>query len=204
MNTDQKTLKQYRKNLRVWFERATPSEMADGLTWYGEANAFANSLSMKYGVSPVAAAGVISALSPNNKWERNKIDAESVIKAALNGVPEDQVKVCTYNANKAKAFKIAKEDAHSRFITLKESPKTFAFAKNVGDRDESHVTIDKWHLRAMQTISESPKEVSTSCTPKQYRIFEAEALRVAKEKGMKGYEFQAIVWVTIRNRWMNG
>ena len=51
--------------------------------------------------------GVLSALSPNNKWERNVIDdTENMCVAYKSDIPLDDVKVCTYNANKQKAIKI--------------------------------------------------------------------------------------------------
>jgi hypothetical protein len=50
----------------------------------------------------------VSALSPNNRWERNKVDAKAVLRAVRDGVDCADVKVCTYDANKRKAFEIAK------------------------------------------------------------------------------------------------
>jgi hypothetical protein len=142
-------------------------------------------------------AGTISALSPNNKWPRNLQDTANVLAAVVEDRPADSVKVCTYNANKLKAFEIARGNQQ----ILKQSPKTYAFAKNVGELDPEFVTVDVWHLRACQTRSLSRKKVAESVTPLQYKIIAEETKKVAKEFGLKGYEFQAIVWVTIRNRW---
>ena len=36
-----------------------------------------------------------------------------------------------------------------------------------------------------------------------YKEIEQDTLIVAREFGLKGYEFQAIVWITIRNHWNN-
>ena len=193
-----KELKKYRSNLRTWYNRATKDEIKQGLTWYKDAMDFAKQLSNTYDVSGEVAAGVISALSPNNKWERNKFDAVQVLMAVRDGKNMDDVKVCTYNANKAKAFAIAKGDKS----ILKSSPKTYAFARNVGENDSNFVTIDKWHLRACQTTSKKSKTCKESVTPKQYRIIQDETVKVANEMGVKAYQFQAIVWVTIRNQWI--
>jgi len=192
-------LRVYRANLRTWYKRATAQEIASGKSWYSEAQAFAHELAQAHGVSSFVTAGVVSALSPNNKWERNKIDAEAVVVAALAGATPEQVKVCTYNKNKEKAFRIL---LGVEKITP-NSPKTYAFAQNVGNLSADHITVDKWHLRACQTSSLSAKDCKTSVTTKQYKEIERETAKVAHEYGLKGYEFQAIVWVTIRNRWMN-
>ena len=62
-----------------------------------------------YGVPTETAAGVIAALSPNNRWERNIVDAEAIIKCwRAGGTRADMlnVKVCTYGKMKAKAIDI--------------------------------------------------------------------------------------------------
>ena len=53
-------------------------------------------------------AGVIAALSPNNKWERNVNDADRLCRAFTLGghSATDSVKVSTYGANKVKALRI--------------------------------------------------------------------------------------------------
>jgi hypothetical protein len=186
-----------RKRLRTWMRKATTEEINQGLNWYSEAQEFCHDLAITYGVSGEVAAGVVSALSPNNKWNRNKFDAIQVFQAVKDGKSANDVKVCTYGANKRKAFEIAQGNEK----LLRQSPKTYAFARNVGALDPNHVTIDKWHLRACQTTSENPVSAVQSCTPKQYEVLEEETLKVAKEFGMSGYAFQAVVWVTIKNRW---
>lgn len=198
-----------RSNLRYWYNQASDEEIQDGLNWYAKANDVASDLACDYfekregryiiKFSPLVTAGVISALSPNNKWKRNLIDAKAVLDAVAINKPSDSVKVCTYNANKLKAFEIARGNRE----ILTKSPKTYAFAKNVGELDENFVTIDVWHLRACQTRSNKRKELQSTITPLQYKIIQEETLKVAKEFGIKGYEFQAIVWVAIRNRWSN-
>ena len=193
----QAALKAARRNLRIWYSRATREEIMAGTVWYSEAQQFARLMAQTYTVTGEVAAGVISALSPNNKWERNKYDTIQVFEAIKHGKTADEVKVCTYGANKRKAFAIASGDAE----ILTKSPKTYAFSRNVGELDPNFVTIDKWHLRACQTTSENPVSAVQSCTPKQYEVLEEETLKVAKEFGMSGYAFQAVVWVTIKNRW---
>lgn len=187
-----------RSNLRHWYNQASDQEIQDGFNWYARANDVASDMASK-NFSPLVTAGVISALSPNNKWKRNLFDARAVLDAVNSNQPSDAVKVCTYNANKLKAFEIARGNQE----ILARSPKTYAFAKNVGELDDKFVTIDVWHLRACQTRSNNRKELQSTITPLQYKIIQEETLKVAKEFGIKGYEFQAIIWVAIRNRWNN-
>ena len=183
-----------KNRLTYWLNQATKEEIKDGKNWYKDAQDFAKYLSQKYSIDSYVCASVISALSPNNKWKQNKKDAETVIKAHLNNVSPESIKVCTYGANKRKAFDIL----DGKVITEK-SPKTHAFAMNVGLLSSEHITIDKWHLRAC--LTKTKKDIVESCTAVQYRRVEKITAQLAKENGLKGYEFQAIVWVAIRNRW---
>jgi len=181
-----------KNSLKYWYNLATLEEIDQGKNWYKDAQNFAEYLSQKYSIDSYICASVISALSPNNKWDRNKIDAEEVIKAHING--HQDVKVCTYNSNKNKAFAILNGET----ITEK-SPKTHAFAMNVGLLSSEHITIDKWHLRAC--VTKEKADAVESCTAVQYRRIEKITSQLAKDLGMKGYELQAIIWVTIRNNW---
>jgi hypothetical protein len=191
-----------RSNLRFWYQESTPEERAEGIVWYPLANDTCKTISGTFprGRFPtLITAGSMSALSPQNKWEQNIKDTYTLLRAVHEGKPMDSIKVCTYDANKHKSAEIARGNQQ----ILTKSPKTYAFAKNVGELDENYVTIDIWHLRACQTRSKKRKELRTTVTPLQYQIIQEETLKVAKEFGLKGYEFQAIVWVTIRNRWSN-
>ena len=192
-----KELKKYRANLRTWFRRATDQDIVDGVYWYEEAQEFSKQLSNTFNVSPFRVAAVISALSPANKWSRNKIDTVTVFLAATNGLEPKDFKVCTYNSNKIKALRIAKGELN---IT-DDSPKTYAFAQNIGNMSSDHVTIDRWHLRACQTTSLRPRDCKMSLTTKQYKAIQDATVQVAKEYNLKGYEFQAIVWLSIKNAW---
>ena len=95
------------------FTLATSQEVQLGVDWYPSALDIANRIAVKYGVSAETAAGVIAALSPNNRWERNIVDAENIIKCwAAGGTRSDllAVKVCTYGKMKAKAVDILTRD----------------------------------------------------------------------------------------------
>jgi hypothetical protein len=187
-------------NLLLWYSAAQFEDYRAGMKWYKEAQAFTQYLSSTYGLDAYLCAVVVAILSPNNKWARNMIDAEALIKAFVSLGPEAAlaVKVCTYNANKTKAVR-----ALTGEIELSaSSPKTHAFAMNVGLNSPDHITVDKHHLRACLTKPEDGiVDCVESCTAAQYRRVEAITAKVAHDLGLKGYEFQAIVWVTIKRIW---
>ena len=95
------------------FTLATSQEVQLGCDWYPSALDIANRIGVKYDLSAETVAGVIASLSPNNKWERNIVDAENIIKCwAAGGTRTDMlnVKVCTYGKMKAKAVDILTRD----------------------------------------------------------------------------------------------
>ena len=95
------------------FTLATSQEEQLGCDWYPSALKIASRIANKYGLRTEAVAGVIAALSPNNRWERNIVDAEAIIKCwAAGGTRTDilNVKVCTYGKMKAKAVDILTRD----------------------------------------------------------------------------------------------
>ena len=81
------------------FQLATSQEVQLGCDWYRSAFQIADRISDKYVLPTETVAGVIAALSPNNRWERNIIDAEAMLKCYAAGGTDDDllaVKVCTY------------------------------------------------------------------------------------------------------------
>ena len=96
------------------FTLATTQEVQLGCDWYPSALKIAIRIATKYGLRVETVAGVIAALSPSNKWERNVYDAEALIKVWRAGATRDEVldpdnpiiRVCTYLLQKTKAWDI--------------------------------------------------------------------------------------------------
>lgn len=191
------TLRKMRSNVSHWHDMATPEVIEDGLKWYDDAKHFALMLSNEFDVSPVRAGGVISALSPRNKWERNKIDAWNVFQAVRDNVSHEAVKVSTFNSNKKRAFDIANGNKKIH----ESSRKTHRFALNVGAFDMSAVTIDTWMLYCFQTTSKTRKNLDNKITPKQYDLLERKFQRISHDMGYAPAHLQAVIWLVIRNLW---
>ena len=195
--------RQIKLNLMRWIEFANEEQVANGKKWYDEAMLFCKEIAKKYKIDAYTVATVVSCLSPNNKWERNKVDAEATIGAFTSGKFTkaefmELVKVCTYNANKLKAWEALEQGTEIQ----KSSPKTHSFAMNIARNSSEHITIDKWHLRACQiSPNAKPKKLQESCTALQYRNIERITSEIAKIYNLKGYELQAIIWLAIKAKW---
>jgi hypothetical protein len=89
---------------------ANEPERSAGRVWYSQAHRAALALSGPFACGVITSAGVIAALSPNNKWERNLRDAQTLFDRfkVLGADAASQVRVCTFDTNKAKALAILK------------------------------------------------------------------------------------------------
>jgi len=182
-----------RKNLQDIYKDANLNDKRNGKKWYNTAHEICLKLQQdnKNLFTLEQVAGVISALSPRNKWERNLLDAANVLRAVRLKKTPEAIKVCTFNKNKQKAFNIANNKE-----TIKEtSKKTYSFVNNIARLDENYITIDLWHLRACFSTT-----IKTGLTPKNYEIIQDITLQEAHKVGLKGFEYQAVIWEALRNK----
>jgi hypothetical protein len=95
-------------NILAVFFAANPAELQHGSRWYPDALAACETIAQSYSLPVDTVAGVIAALSPNNKWQRNIIDADNICRLYTLGGYDDaaQCKVSTFNGNKQKALQI--------------------------------------------------------------------------------------------------
>jgi hypothetical protein len=186
-------LRRISKNLDYFFNLATSEEIKNGLNWYKEANQFCKDIAIIYNSTPLTVASVVSALSPRNKWKQNLKDATKVFQAIKEGKGANDIKVCTFNKNKFKAFELAKGNI---FIT-EDSPKTYNFVRNIAHLDPSAVTVDIWHIR---TCLKQFKSIQNAQIGKvAYKQIKDLTIKKANKLGLKGFEYQAILWLSVQN-----
>ena len=82
-------------NITHCYLDATPEQVAGGMAWYDDAYNAARDIALDHNVPVYIVVAVISALSPNNKWVRNLVNADALVSAFLRGDGIDSVKVST-------------------------------------------------------------------------------------------------------------
>jgi hypothetical protein len=189
----------YGSILAVFFS-ASDFETISGAQWYQTAQNAAVTIATRYSVSTDMVAGVIAALSPNNRWERNLRDADALIGAYVLGGYSDalQVKTSTYNRNKTKALSILEGAAP---LAVLGGLKVRAFYSCIIGADE--VCIDG-HAYAIWR----GERISTSSTPKisakLYSAIAADYIKTAATINSvlgttyRAYQVQAITWLVWR------
>ena len=186
------------KNIIAIYKLANPSEIKHGLTWYVNANTdcmrIANTLELPLHI----VIGVVSALSPNNKWERNIINAEDLCNAFINGQDMDSIKVSTYHKMKQKAWHILETmPSYDETITILNGKKIVSFFRNISG-DETDITIDGHARNIYYNDRQGLTTPNTNIKKNEYLDIQKAYLRASKKLGVKAYELQAITWVAWR------
>jgi hypothetical protein len=186
---------------------ASQADILAGVDWYARAHKLAVRFIHAYdGLTLGQAVGVIAALSPNNKWTRNCVDAEAMIKAWHMGADPLSVKVCTFNPNKAKAAAIlalTADDLETDTIAeILNGRKVVAFYRSImGDPDA--VCVDG-HAYAVWLGERIPTTQTPSIGVKLYadiaRAYQLVAKRSHELCGttLTPTQVQAVTWVTYR------
>jgi len=186
------------KNIIAIYKLANASEIKHGLTWYVNANTdcmrIANTLELPLHI----VVGVVSALSPNNKWERNIVNAEDLCKAFINGQDMDSIKVSTYHKMKQKAWYILETmPNYDETITILNGKKIVSFFRNISG-DETDITIDGHARNIYYNDRQGLTTPNTNIRELEYLDIQKAYLRASKKLGIKAYELQAITWVAWR------
>ena len=186
-------------NIKATYQLATLTEQQDGITWYPAAKAIAVKLAARYSIPAAQAIGVIAALSPRNRWERNVEDADRLIAAFIAGGPEQAMltKVCTFTSNKTKAVKILESGLETLPTALEilSGPKLREFASCIAGLPD--VCIDG-HAYCIWAANRTGLADVPAIGVKLRREIKADYQAAADELGITPSACQAITWVTWR------
>ena len=187
---------QYVRNILKTYRIATVEDVANGVEWYDRAKRMAAWIAKETGIQEATVIGVMAALSPNNRWERNCKDALSMCQAWINGDSLDDFKVSCYNAMKQKAWSILQDDLQddASILTRLNGQKIRSFYSNIRGLDE--VTIDGHALNIARGKREGLTSDKTNMGKNQYRELQAAYVTAAKRIKVKPSELQAITWTT--------
>jgi hypothetical protein len=173
----------WRDRLLALWHGADPETLQAGRLWYPNAEQVVSVLAERHHVSRPQVAGVIAALSPQQRWRRNILSADAI----LRGEPWA---AAGYATNRAKAEAIA-EGAPALMVLGGDKVRSF-WANLYGSRYA--VTIDTWMQKAATgttRMGEQPKGA-------HYRRIESATISAAAIVGETPREFQAAVWLVIR------
>ena len=187
-------------NIVACYKTADDDQRAGGMVWYSKAQCAAYDIAAKYDIAVYLVVAVIAALSPNNKWARNLVNADALIGAFLRGDGIDSVKVSTYHKMKQKAWDIlaARPDYDTAKTMLKGQKITSFFCDIMG---EFNVTIDGHARNIAYAEKVSLTDDRSNIGKLEYRALQAAYEEAARQLGLMPYQLQAITWRVWRDRW---
>jgi hypothetical protein len=184
----------YVRNILKVYRQATAADILSGIEWYDRAKREANAISQDLGLPVSTIVGVMAALSPNNRWERNKVDAFNMCSAYVNGLTVDDFRVSTYSAMKRKAWSILEDHLtdDDDILDRLNGQKIRSFYSNIMGLDE--VTVDGHALNIARAVRAGLTSNETNIGRGLYRELQAAYVRAAARAGVKPHEMQAITW----------
>ena len=187
----------YEENIKKIFFAATLEETAEGKFWYRKAKEAAQSIGDRTELPLRTVVGVVAALSPTNKWEKNVRDAGSLCEAFVSGGYKEEVSCSTYNKMKDKAWTILQEtDAtEGEIAAILNGPKITDFFWCIMGHNTCVIDGHAWCIanddrRAMQEVPTIGKRVRQD--------LQEAYTKVGEKFGLKAYEMQAITWLAWR------
>jgi len=185
------------ENIKTIYELATPEERKHGFTWYKIANIECLKIADKFEMPLYIVVGVVAALSPNNKWDRNITNSHDLIEAFINGDHMESVKVSTYHKMKEKAWCILESMPDYEEIKRQlNGQKIVCFFENIMGEDTCTIDGHARNIYYGERIGLTNDK--TNIGKKEYQFLQSEYKKLANEYGMKAYEMQAITWVAWR------
>lgn len=172
----------------AYYHLSTKVERSNGLDWYETAYADCEKLSVLYGVSLDKVVGMVAALSPRNKWERNVSDVEQVL---LLG---ERATVGTFKANKDKAIRIMMGEP---ILDVLKGNKVRAFYHCIRFFGSTHRVCVDGHAYAVACGYGERFQVK-KISDEAYDEIERAYQQVAAELFMLPNQLQATTWLTYR------
>ena len=202
MGNDKGSLIMSIENIISVYRMATPEEKRDGIVWYANAYADCKRIAVDCDVPIHIVVGVVAALSPNNKWDRNVTNARDLIEGYLNGDHVENIKVSTYNAMKNKAWAIleAMPDTDN-VITILNGQKITSFYQNIMGYDTC--TVDGHAKNIFYGVRHGLTDDKTNVGKREYKEISQAYVDAGKRvrvngRPLKAFEIQAITWVVWR------
>lgn len=185
----------YVKNILSVYRQASDADKDAGILWYARAKVAAHDIALRYDVPIRIVVGVMAALSPNNRWERNVKDAERLIAAYLEGDDIESVSVSTYNKMRSKAWSILdampSDDQH--VMRILNGQKIKSFFSNIMGHDTCTVDGHARNIAFAERVGLTDSR--TTIGKKLYQELQDAYAVAAHAHNLKAYEMQAITWV---------
>ena len=185
---------QYTRNILKVFAQCTDAELQHGLTWYSDALKECQDMADCHKLPLHIVVGVVAALSPTNRWERNLVDAHYMCKTFVDGGYVEDCAPCTYKTMRDKAWSILQTTPHDADAVafILNGPKITDFFWCIMGNDVCVIDGHAWCIanadrRTMQEVPNIGKKLRAE--------LQQAYSNAGKKHNMTAYEMQAATWV---------
>jgi len=182
-------------NILDVYSQYTDYEYSVGVSWYTDAKDKCQTIADKHELPLHIVVGVVAALSPTNKWERNLVDAENMCDTFVSGGYVEDTSPCTYKKMRDKAWAILEENPSDDVLVanILKGPKITDFFWCILGHDTCVIDGHAWCIanadrRTMQEVPNIGKKL-------RQELQDAYSA-AAHTEGLTAYQMQAITWVT--------
>ena len=190
-------MNKYVKNILLVLAQATEEEVVQGIGWYFEARRQAQLIADEFELPLSIVVGVIAALSPSNKWQRNVVDAREMCQVFVGGGYVEECLPSTYKAMRDKAWSILVQGDRSdaAILATLKGPKISDFYSCILGKDVCVIDGHAWCIangdrRSLQEVPFIGVKLRTQI---QKAYSDAGKYDGAN---LSAYEIQAITWLT--------
>lgn len=176
-------------NLLRLYEQVPQDVRENGRMWYHDVRNQCEVWAKEFDTSIEQVAGVISSFSPRTSWTKDLSLSRQLLVCHKGGNWQDAFLLPTLKRAVRDAWMIL----DGNLSTLK-GPKTTAFMDNIANLESEKATVDVWAMRAAEFNLDAPYKDITG----NYGEYESAYLEGGWLTGLRGYEFQAIIWVWVR------
>ena len=177
-------------NIKAYYLMSTRLEKQQGKVWYRTANRICTELAELYDVPITTVIGIMSALSPRNKWERNVRDTEAVL------VHGENATVATFNANKVKAVRILNGEEPLDVLSGNKVRSFYECIKGVewGCCIETCIDSHAYGVACGYGERIKPKSISD----RLYLVIQSAYVQAAADLDLQPMQLQAITWLAYK------
>lgn len=184
----------YVENILSVYDQCNQEEYENGFVWYIDARDKCQAIADKCELPLHIVVGVVAALSPTNKWERNLVDAENMCDTFVSGGYVEDTAPCTYKTMRDKAWTILEEHPSDAALVanILKGPKITDFFWCILGHETCVIDGHAWCIangdrRTMQEVPNIGKKL-------RQELQDAYSV-AAHAEGLTAFQMQAITWV---------
>jgi hypothetical protein len=191
-------------NVVASYNDATPEEIADGMSWYEDAQFTAEAFAAKTGVSVHTAAGIIATYSPQTAWAANMLRAAKVLRTKK-GIGGPGAEFMATGSQRERANRILGGESWQHVLTGRKISAFASLVEHGGDDDPNNpkVVVDRHALSVASgdragVLDYAFSQLGTKAKYDEVaKVYRDAAAQITAKTGrlIQPHQLQAVTWL---------